>query len=185
MSTARQRRERDEAVVALYMSGKTLEATGKEYGICRERVRQLVAEVVPDRAARRATRRADREAARLLIQRQREANSPWLTCFTCHGRFQTTNGSKLRAKKPFCTRVCCDLFRKTRHLIDRESWLKAVAKCAIKANKKSALRWAARTLAGLPSSRTSYHKPSPTSLCGKAYAEVLRLREQNRMEVSA
>lgn len=177
--------DRNATIVADYLHGDSLERVGRRYGITRERVRQIVTAAQPDEGIRKQGRRAVRDARRAQHEADHlariNAATEFRLCFVCWCVFRTDDERKLHARVPTCSPICRDLYFRTRHLIDREAWLRQFAKSALKRDVYGARGWAERTLAGIRPSRESYTKPRTDSKCGVAFAEVCRLRVENSL----
>ena len=147
---SRRNSARDTLILAAFRAGSTLEAIGREHGIARERVRQIVNKALPAdvRKAVRVGRRQARQA-----QRQAERLRPYLDrpvpCTMCHAI--VLRSTPWKRKYPTCSHQCHQAFVAAKWYVSPDEVRQAIARMTLRTPEKYSdvqVRYAARVLAG-------------------------------------
>ncbi len=153
MPASRRNPARDTLFVAAFRAGSTLKAIGREHGITRERVRQILAPLLT-RAERHAIRVA--RVARRQAQRDADRQRPYLErpvpCAMCHATI--LRGKPWEKQHPTCSHRCYRTFLDARRYVSpelAEAHRRAAALTWLRKPEKYGavrVRYATRVLAG-------------------------------------
>lgn len=163
---------RNARIVERRVEGATLQEIANEYGITRERVRQICGARDREHTAKARKAQADKRARRLARDREkylREVEQSSRACVVCHAKMHPETPERIRT----CGGECAEVWAKARYYIDAEQWERhrmSVARSIINhAHKRtdSELAWANKIVSG--------EAPEPRGRWTVAGSEVERL----------
>lgn len=178
---------RNQEIVKKYRSGKyTLEQLGAEYGVTRERIRQICKEAGytgAEKMEKERTRKAEakkRAADQKLVKAIVKAKKKGWTCPVC-GSLNVRRG--MRDDYRTCSSECSALYVILRPRIDREHWQLVQAKAIVRRSKRESLPkysvdHAKHVIAGTAGTHPERYYYRPESKAGVAYERMLELRSQ-------
>ncbi len=148
--------------------GKTLQQIGNEFGLTRERIRQILKEEDPKYAARLNWRRRELKEEQERIQRETEAHKAGAWCLVCgtlvlrKARGHVTLSQAVKDRNGFnltCSSTCARKYEVVKLQVNPQAWYNQRISYArsILRNAESRtgaeVRWAKRFLAGEATSR--------------------------------
>lgn len=98
--------DRNQKMLAAYISGNTLRAIGQDFGLTRERVRQIVSRMDP-------TAKEQHDAARAALRPRVEVEEVEVTCVVCGTIFMSRSRGRI-----CCSKKCSDAWCFSKSMLD-------------------------------------------------------------------
>lgn len=144
---------RNDVIVSRRLSGATLGQIAREFGLTRERVRQICtrADVNHTRVSRQVREaNAEREQREQQIRWEEEVKASDRRCAVCGSQMHPSVASRIRT----CGGECAEVWAKARYHLDEDQWRRhrqSVAKSIINnsgARSDSEITWATKVIEG-------------------------------------
>lgn len=163
---------RNREIVDKRVGGMTLGQIAREYGLTRERVRQICTREEPDHTDKSRAAREQREMLaeqERRFQWEREVEASDRTCAVCLSNMHPSTPARVKT----CGGECAEVWAKARYHLDRDQWSRhreSVARSILNhadKRRESEIAWAERVVAG--------DAPEPRGRWFVAGSEVERL----------